>query len=527
MHLLRAASAPLTCAIALAGCLDFTIQPGTLRCDREVSPPCPSHWVCVAAPGETRGFCYPEGPRPDGGARADADGALPPHVDGGSTPGADGGTVAPGGPPTVGPGAAPAAAPPGKLFHVDPQRGSMANPGSEQEPWSTLAEVLSVNKVDKRDASGALKSTGVVKPGDALVLYDGDHGQVDVSGYFNADTIYVVAAPGQRPRVSRIVMQNGANWWLQGLTVTGPCGGAGELVRLRQGSGIAFIGNTVELAVDRASWTVDDWKTQTCNGITVLGSTDTRLAFNTVRTASNGIFYQGSTEGTIERNDVDGFTDKGMMLSGPDVRTVAVRGNVVRNCHYVGRSASLIHVNTCTGCQGIAVTGNRLLAHAGDQVPAAFSNATQGLVFFDGGYDDISIENNVVVGDHWHGITVLKGSHVTIINNTTVGGYDAPAGAPDFSQIQVTSDAPATITVRNNLTNKLDVPGAATVDHNGLVDAPDGCFVDWRAGDYRLRAGSPAVDQGNPTGAPSADLGGRPRDSAPDQGAYERISGDP
>jgi len=41
-------------------------------------------------------------------------------------------------------------------------------------------------------------------------------------------------------------------------------------------------------------------------------------------------------------------------------------------------------------------------------------------------------------------------------------------------------------------------------------------------GDYHLQEGSPAIDAGSADGAPSDDLEGRPRDSAPDIGAYER-----
>lgn len=43
-------------------------------------------------------------------------------------------------------------------------------------------------------------------------------------------------------------------------------------------------------------------------------------------------------------------------------------------------------------------------------------------------------------------------------------------------------------------------------------------------GDYHLASGSPAVDHGDSTSAPAADLEGRirPQGSAPDMGCYER-----
>ncbi len=512
----------LVCTVVLAGCLDFSIEPGTLGCDRAVSPACPNDWVCVAsAGGGAGGLCYPRGTD-----AAQPDGGVPPDGDGGSLPDGDGGAPPPQDPLAVGPEAAPSVAPSGRRFHVDPTKGDIGNPGTEQAPWSTLAEVLAAQKIEQRDQSGAVKSAGEVKAGDALILYDGDHGELDLSGYFNSERIYVVAAANHRPRATRIVLQTGRNWWIQGLTVTGPCGSHGELVRLLEPSGVDFVGNTVTVAADPSGWSAADWKSSTCGGITVLRGAAVRLAFNEVRTTVNGIFLSNTSGNTVERNRIDGFTDKGMMISGGETRDLTIRGNLVQNGFDVGRSPSLMHFNTCPGCQRIEVTGNRLFGSVGQRVPEQFRQAMQGLVMFDGLYSEVSIINNVVVGDHWHGISVIDGTEVSIVNNTTVGGYDAPAGEPDHSFIKVSSSAPATVTVRNNLTNLIDVPGGATADHNGIVDQPDAYFVDWRVSDYRLREASPAVDQGSLEGAPADDLAGRSRDGKPDQGAFERVSGD-
>jgi hypothetical protein len=46
-------------------------------------------------------------------------------------------------------------------------------------------------------------------------------------------------------------------------------------------------------------------------------------------------------------------------------------------------------------------------------------------------------------------------------------------------------------------------------------------FVDAATGDVRLLVGSPAIDKGDASAAPTTDILGNPRDSKPDLGAYE------
>jgi hypothetical protein len=49
----------------------------------------------------------------------------------------------------------------------------------------------------------------------------------------------------------------------------------------------------------------------------------------------------------------------------------------------------------------------------------------------------------------------------------------------------------------------------------------DPMFVDPDNGDYRLQPGSPCINSGTSSNAPSDDLAGTQRDSNPDMGAYE------
>ena len=64
---------------------------------------------------------------------------------------------------------------------------------------------------------------------------------------------------------------------------------------------------------------------------------------------------------------------------------------------------------------------------------------------------------------------------------------------------------------------------ATNQDGNSFISDPASLFVDAAANDYHLSATSPAIDAGDPFGAPNVDLEGhgRPFGSAHDIGAYE------
>jgi hypothetical protein len=60
------------------------------------------------------------------------------------------------------------------------------------------------------------------------------------------------------------------------------------------------------------------------------------------------------------------------------------------------------------------------------------------------------------------------------------------------------------------------------IAHPGVTNkVGDPLFVDAATGDFTPGAGSPAIDGGNPADAPTVDIDGNPRDSAPDMGAFE------
>jgi MYXO-CTERM domain-containing protein len=136
------------------------------------------------------------------------------------------------------------------------------------------------------------------------------------------------------------------------------------------------------------------------------------------------------------------------------------------------------------------------------------------------------VENNVVVTDHWHGITLLGARNSTITNNTVVDLNQERPGPPWISiDDHKNGTAPTGCVVRNNLTTALN-NSEQVIEENNITFSMDETaefFVDFNNSDLHLREAAAAVDTGTTTGAPELDrdLIPRPQGDGVDVGAYE------
>ncbi len=431
-------------------------------------------------------------------------------------------------------------------FYVDPENGSASGDGSKEHPWISLQQVLDDGLVESLeplelpyDGTGTLadKNPGApVRAGDSIVLSSGDYGALTIQGFYNEDFITIRNADGADARFSSVLIRGSAMWRIEGLHVSSQFADPYEshtLIDLQnhnwQGpvSSIAVEGCTLSSVDDASSWTDVDWDTLSSNGIQVDGS-DHVIRNNLLKNVNFGISVS-ATHTLVEGNVVDGFAGDGMRGLGD---YSVFQYNTVKNCYAVNanhddgfQSWSLGEDGSVgTGeVKGIVLRGNTIINYEDPAQP--YRGTLQGIGCFDGTFVDWVVENNIVITDHWHGITLLGARNCRIVNNTVLDENEEEPGPPWIS-IEAHKDGtpPSGCIVRNNLTTDLSDNETVTEDHNLIIEDPNALFVDAARFDvHLLETASAAIDRGSSELAPTLDADRiiRPQGDGIDLGAYE------
>ena len=433
-----------------------------------------------------------------------------------------------------------------KTFHVNPSTGKISNDGSASAPWKTLKEVIDSNKIETREGVSypytwgnplKAKNAGApVKAGDTLLLYTGYHGDISILRAYNADYITVAAAPNQTPTAKHLRLTATGKWRISGLTISpelAPPYDNGTLVFVEShnysgASREIFIENCTLYSVkDASQWTMGQWDTLSCDGITVTGD-KVIVRGNTMTNVNFGIALSGDSC-IAEKNSVINFAGDGLRGLG-DYDEFWY--NYVTGCYAVNanhddgfQSWSVGAGGVGTGVvKGIKLIGNTIIDYTDPNQP--FRGTLQGIGCFDGMFQDWVIENNVIMVDHWHGISLYGAINCRIVNNTVCDLNTVDPGPP---WIMITSHKDGTkstgCVIRNNLSTAVTNDGDATcvADHNIIIKTPNDFFTDYANFDLHLKAGCIAIDSGSSVLAPSIDIAGGPRPvgRAVDVGAYE------
>lgn len=437
-------------------------------------------------------------------------------------------------------------------FYVDPIHGSSGGDGSAGNPWRTLEEVWESDLIETRHWSSLPYEEGAqlevinegapVQPGDRLILRSGFHGQLWLRGAYNELPITVVAEDGHTPQLSRVFLSAAANWQIRGVSISPSHAPTYSTATMVEVENHGYHGPSWKVVVedcdifsvdDASTWTADDWIHVAASGVHVEGENVSVLR-NTLRNVRHGISVSGD-HAEIRRNTIDGFSADGMRGNGDfglfEYNTIknafAGSGHGDGN-HDDGFQAFTVGPGGVgTGeIRGVVLRGNLFLNHENPEHP--LFSTLQGIGCFDGFYVDWTVENNVVITDHWHGISFYGLRDSRLVNNTVIDIKPGDPGPPWIRVTEHKDDTPSqNVLVRNNLSQSYSLSGIdLTADHNLEVTEPAVHFVDPPL-DVHLLATSPALDAGTALGAPPLDAERipRPQGAGVDLGAYERHAG--
>jgi hypothetical protein len=404
-------------------------------------------------------------------------------------------------------------------YYIAP-KGTTISPtadGSQAKPWGSI--------------SSAIK---VAKGGDTLLLMDGLHGGIKFYNVAFEAPVTIRSMNEKKARTEWILLQGTTrNIVFRDLSIWPSNLDAVERGRmietLASVSDVTFENLDIRGSSDAAgypAWTLGDWNKRLFTGIMARGPRS-HIINNKITGISFGIQTSGDNT-LIANNSVSGFAGDGMRALG---QNTIVRNNIVTDCVKINDN----HMDGFQSWQlvgavdGLVLDGNTIVEWSNQKI-SPLRCKLQGIGLFDGFYDNLTIQNNVVSvsAAAYHGISVYGARKAKIVNNTVVAASGNPATSPWLGVFAHKNGTPSTdVMVANNLamafkgssnpTNRV-----ASVS-NTVITYPATVFSDVKTFNYVPKAASGYIDTANMLYAPKTDIMGtsRPQGKGPDRGALE------
>lgn len=426
-----------------------------------------------------------------------------------------------------------------KTYYLDPVKGHISNEGTLESPWPSLEEVIAANMIKSyaynlpyTEASDLIEKnpSGVITGGDTLLLQEGMHGTLFLRNYHNLENILIRGDDDHQAIIKSIHLQSCSKWIFEGLEISSEPYGEYIQSRLVYFESHSWQGPSFEIAINNchvysslSPWTeASEWLSKVSSGIYLKGDHMT-VENNIIENIDMGITAIGNHH-KVSGNDIINFSGDGMRILGSHN---LLEYNLVKNCYNIDENHDDgIQSWTTNGIvvDSNIVRGNIILNYENPGQPLL--GPLQGMGFFDGFFNGWVVENNLVIVNHWHGITFLGARDCHIVNNTVLD--PSPQITPGASWIRVDDHKDGRkssgCVVKNNVTNQLVVDGE--IGSNVILSSINeykNHFVDPEAFDFHLLASSGLIDRGASDIAPLDDLDGNLRSDGegPDIGCYE------
>ncbi len=416
-------------------------------------------------------------------------------------------------------------------YYCDPVNGKNANDGSLLHPWKTLQEVMESNKT--------------FVGGDNIILLSGNHGNVKLNGVLDK-YITIQAFENHKPFITSIKIGENSpamRWRISGINLGGISDTNVSIISISaQSKLIQILYCNISTVENSTSWTKENWSKNARNAIQMDGERH-KILFNRIRNVKNGIVNQ-SQQSNFQNNSINFFTENGIQTNG---NKCAFENNLIKNSVNLcqGSTAAFIFSPTKNKtAENLSIIkqntlrGNIIYNYT--RYDRKLTGALMGIVSFDNVLDMCAFENNLVVCDHWHGLSLFNINNCTVVNNTIADPYLGTLYPDETRKDYLVPIGPA----RLWLENKMDSLGGNTVCNN-LVSATifkgingsvennptfgstysdlDETFLNWEYLDFRLKPLSPNVNACLENISPDVDAFGMPRkiDNMTNAGALE------
>lgn len=420
----------------------------------------------------------------------------------------------------------------GTAYYCDPVNGSMSNPGTQASPWKSLQDVFSAQKT--------------FNSGDVIYLLTGAHGSPYMTGT-HSDYVTIKPFSGENPVLASVQVENGSYWAFDGLTFS-TNGSGGSFARdymflTKNNATYLKIENcTFSSTDDSSAWSKTDWYANSEDAVIIRGD---HVIFNN-NTIKN-VYFALQIEGDyaeVKNNLIDNFGADAVRALGSHA---VYENNIIRDAYiedYGINHDDGIQMydkdNVAAGIiEDVIIRNNKIYSFADPITQAMVADnlvgySMQGIIITDGHTENVTVENNLVVSDHYHGITLTGAINCKIQNNTvskTPTSFNPVAEATPWIQVKNDKQGNGSTgnIIRNNIATMFTpwtyVETANTTENNSVATATDApnFYVDYSNFNFNLKAGSPAIDAGVNTGITALDIDGNSRlvGSAVDCGAFE------
>jgi parallel beta-helix repeat protein len=372
----------------------------------------------------------------------------------------------------------------------------------------------------------------VIKGGDTVILMDGLHGPIKISKAAFDNPVTIRSMNGRKARVEWIFVDGGTrNIIFRDFSIWPSDLNAIERKRLVEtnlgATDLTFDNLDIRGGSDAFEyprWTLAQWQAHSVNAFTTRGPR-TKIINSQITGVGFGIQTLGD-DSLIANNTISGYAGDGMRALG---NRTTVRNNKVTDCVRINDNhADGFQSWQRTGAvDGLVIDGNTILEWSNSTVNPLRCKL-QGIGLFDGFFDNLVVQNNIVSSSAYHGISVYGARNAKIINNTVVSASGNPAKSPWLGVFPHKNKTPSTdVIVANNLAmaykGTSNPTNRVVSAENTVITYPATAFSDVKSFNYIPKAASGFIDTGNMTYASKKDIRGisRPVAKGPDRGAFE------